>query len=85
MKQDKLDDLFLDVVNVVKNCDTDNGESVFFMCLKDGNAKYSFCGNDVDLINSFITCMNEVEGFYDILSSAVELFYEDAICVIDEN
>jgi len=84
MKQEVFDDLFLDVVNVVNKCDMDKGEAVFFMYLKDKEAKYSFCGNDVDLINSFVTCMGEIEGFYDLLSTAVIVFEEDCVCVIDE-
>jgi len=84
-------DLDLDVVSFVKELSTKNAhakkpidEAVFYLRKNEGKVFVTFYGDDVSLVNSFITVMDKQDGMYDILSSALELYENESVCVYTE-
>lgn len=84
-------DLDLDAVSLVKELSAKNAhdknkkdEAVFYLRVSGKKAFVSYFGDEVTLVNSFISTMENHKGFYGILSSAVELFENESICVIEE-
>jgi hypothetical protein len=80
--------LDLDVVNMAKymseHQDEENPDAMFYLRMEGKRLFVSFYGTDVDLINSFITAMDQQDGMYDIISTATEMFSADSLCVIEE-
>lgn len=76
--------LDLDALSFTKRIKNSDDETMFYIRTDDKKISSCFGGQSVNLVNSVIDLMTREEEAYDLLSSAVSLFEEDSIPVIEE-